>query len=415
MGGKKEGVAPDRPRLELGTEHRRPLCAPERLPGASAGQMWENRQMVRPTELDAVQPRPTRLVGVDVARAAAIVGMVMVHFWSPPPDSAVGAWETVYSLTRGRASILFAVLAAVGVVLASRTTPRGQLGHALLGRCLVLVPLGLALQVLHDEGNVILQFYAVYLALAWLALWLPPRVALLGGLAWILLGPVVYLLVATAEPAWVDAPAGQLGDPWWLLVRDVLLTGAYPAVTWGGPLLLGIWLGRQDLWSAAVRWRMVWGGAGLAMLCWGLSRTLERTLEARSTGSLWEQLVLDDPHSQMPLWLLGATATAAAALGVCLLAADALPPAVVHPLDAFGRLALTAYVLHLLLVACATDLVVHPDVRGASIAVLAFAVAMALGATLWLRAFDRGPLEWLARAPHQSLQWHRRRTTSSRP
>jgi hypothetical protein len=57
---------------------------------------------------------------VDLARAVAIIGMVIVHFREPVQDSTAGIAEVLYSLTRGRASILFVVLAAVAITLTRR-------------------------------------------------------------------------------------------------------------------------------------------------------------------------------------------------------------------------------------------------------------------------------------------------------
>ena len=60
--------------------------------------------------------RPSRrLRGVDAARAVAVLGMVMIHFGpTPAPDTALGA---LYELPYGRASVLFVLLAGVGVAL----------------------------------------------------------------------------------------------------------------------------------------------------------------------------------------------------------------------------------------------------------------------------------------------------------
>jgi hypothetical protein len=57
---------------------------------------------------------------VDLARAVAIIGMVTVHFREPVQDSTAGVAEVLYSLPRGRASILFVVLAAVAITLTRR-------------------------------------------------------------------------------------------------------------------------------------------------------------------------------------------------------------------------------------------------------------------------------------------------------
>jgi len=106
----------------------------------------------------------------------------------------------------------------------------------------------------------------------------------------------------------------------------------------------------------------------------------------------------------------GSTASAVAVLGGCLWLAAAFPRAI-QPLSAFGRLALTAYVLHLLLVALVPEVVIHPDVRVAAVSVLVFTVLVTLGATLWLRWFDYGPTEAVVQAPHRWLGGRARTTT----
>src|ERR671910_342870 len=58
---------------------------------------------------------PGRLGGVDAARAVAVLGMVIVHFGpNPVPDTVFG---NLYEVPHGRASVLFVLLAGVGVSL----------------------------------------------------------------------------------------------------------------------------------------------------------------------------------------------------------------------------------------------------------------------------------------------------------
>ena len=53
-----------------------------------------------------------RLLGVDAARALALIGMMSVHLLpSTDPDGTI---STAYLISAGRASALFAVLAGVG-------------------------------------------------------------------------------------------------------------------------------------------------------------------------------------------------------------------------------------------------------------------------------------------------------------
>jgi uncharacterized membrane protein len=62
-----------------------------------------------------------RVVGVDVARALALVGMMATHIL---PGLEQGQVSFSHQLAAGRASALFAVLAGVSLVLvAGRRTP----------------------------------------------------------------------------------------------------------------------------------------------------------------------------------------------------------------------------------------------------------------------------------------------------
>jgi peptidoglycan/LPS O-acetylase OafA/YrhL len=57
-----------------------------------------------------------RVRGIDVARALAVVGMVMVHI-GPVRMEGSGLVGAAYRLPHGRASILFVVVAGIGVSL----------------------------------------------------------------------------------------------------------------------------------------------------------------------------------------------------------------------------------------------------------------------------------------------------------
>jgi uncharacterized membrane protein len=69
--------------------------------------------------------RPGRIPGIDLARGLAIIGMLAVHVGPTHLDGFAGR---LYALPHGRASILFVLVARVGVSLlaASRTSTAPQ-------------------------------------------------------------------------------------------------------------------------------------------------------------------------------------------------------------------------------------------------------------------------------------------------
>lgn len=337
-----------------------------------------------------------RIPGIDLARALAILGMLAVHVG---PTDAEGVAGTLYGLTHGRAAILFGLLAGVGVSLlaASRTTSTGEARLKLVWRAAVLLSLGLWLQPLDHGVFVILQDYALLFLLATLVLGVPDRLLLASAGAVTAAGSVGYLWGLIHAPEDFERLAAEWGDPLGEIVHRLILSGPYPLITWAGPFLFGMWLGRRDLRPFAVRFRLVAGGATAAVGAWAVSRVLVARWDEPG-GPGWDRLIIDDPHSQMPLWLLGSTGSAVLVVGASLIVADRATRAT-WPLVAAGQLAFTVYVGHLLLLHRQRDLMTSDEVGGATLIVLGFAVAAMALATAWRAVLSRGPLELLLHLP----------------
>jgi uncharacterized membrane protein len=349
-----------------------------------------------------------RLRGIDAARAIAVLGMVMVHFGpSPRPTTLLG---DLYGVSHGRASVLFALLAGVGVALLVGGRSRGQstirrpiflARGRLIFRGVLLLPLGLWLQQLDHGAYVILQYYAVYFLFAALVLTLPDRWLLAGGAAVLVGGPLIYLWGSMAEPAWFSGDPASLDNPTGKIIRDLLLAGKYPLITWAAPLLVGLWIGRRDLAVPAVRWWLLSLGLAVAVAAalasdW-LTATLVGSLEGRRDPG-FAVLFTDAPHNQMPLWMLGSIGSACAVLGGMLLLADRLPR-VTWPLVATGQVALTVYVGHLLLLDTFPELLKRGTVPEAALSVGVFMLLAVAASTLWRAVLPRGPLEATLAAP----------------
>jgi uncharacterized membrane protein len=370
------------------------LTAPGRNTAASTG----------PTSI------PERLAGVDAARAVALAGMASVHVL--PVLAPDGTETAAGAIAAGRASALFAVLAGVGIALATGGTRPPTTGRAhaaaaagLLVRGLLVALVGLALVELDPPVAVILAYYGLLFAVATPMLRLRAPGLAAGAALWCGLGPVASHLLRAGRPAVPGDQPGfaALAAPSQLL-GELAVTGYYPVLPWATYLLAGMAVGRTDLRTARVAAGLLGGGAALAVAACagsalllgpgGGAAVLGGELTRRRYGTVptdsWWWLAVEAPHTGTPFDLAHTTGSALAVLGAMLLLARAVPWAV-WALAAVGRLPLTLYTLHVAALALfpygdeETVLVVH--------LLAALAIGVALGVAGW-----RGSLEVLVGA-----------------
>lgn len=155
------------------------------------------------------------MLGVGVARSLALVGMMSVHIF--PPLRADGSLHPAYVVSAGRAAALFAVLAGVGLALATggREPPDGLRLRAaragVLARAGSLVALGLLLGKVDSPPLVILAYYGLLFGLAIPFLGLQARHLALLAVAAVLLTPAS---ASWCAPSSGRAPSGsRVGAP----------------------------------------------------------------------------------------------------------------------------------------------------------------------------------------------------------
>ncbi|CAB4578143.1 MAG: DUF1624 domain-containing protein [Actinobacteria bacterium] len=212
--------------------------------------------------------RPSRQIGLDVARALAILGMLLAHFGGAATSGDEGWARDVTRFVDGRAMPLFVVLSGAGLslLLARSTRPVREM----TGRAAVLLVLGLALEYTTPVG-VILQYYALFFLLALLVRRLRDRWLLVGAVAVVALAPVTRLFLAELLPhgfQHVGDHAADLGALGVLrrpdaLLADLFVGGVYPAFPTFAFVLVGMWIGRRNLSSSRLHVGLV--GAGLLM------------------------------------------------------------------------------------------------------------------------------------------------------
>ncbi|MFG3306897.1 DUF418 domain-containing protein [Streptomyces wuyuanensis] len=374
-------------------------------------------------------PSTGRMIGLDLARGLAILGMFAAHVG---PDPSVGGplgWAM--EVARGRSSALFALLAGFTLVLLTgRPEPRtGRSGRQAVGRVLiraaVLMALGYALVLLDTDVDVILSFYGLLFVLALPLYRLSARTLVLIAASTALVMPQVLYLLRTALDGGNLADAVVGLDP---LARitgsdgflELFVTGEYPALTWFSFIVAGMAVARLDLSRRDVLARLAFTGAALAVIGYGGSWLALHLVPGAQAGvsaatdggpaasAWWSDAVGEEfasghpawllvaaPHSQTTWSIVGNTGVALIVLAACFAVVQFAGPRVrlLAPLAAVGSVSLTAYVAHIFAIRLLGT--VDGEEWAALPVLLGFAVAAMALALLWTRFFRRGPLEYL--------------------
>jgi hypothetical protein len=384
--------------------------------------MTDRAARTPPATTGLPRSRGGRILGVDAARALALVGMFATHIL-PLRDG-----DDVPTLTGlipdGRASALFAVLAGVGVALSSGGPRRPVDGRAhlaaaggLIVRGLLVGLLGLWLVAFDSPVAVILAYYGLLFVVATPLLRLPAAVLGCGAVLVAALAPVASQLLRAELP---EGPGEQpgldaLARPGELVVT-LAVTGYYPVLVWTTYLLAGMAVGRLDLRRLRVAVGLLVGGAALAVAAaagsaWllgpgggtaalGPDALAERNYGTTPTDSWW-WLAVNAPHSGTPVNMVHTTGTALAVLGAMLLLARRWWVVVWLP-AAVGAIPLTLYTLHVILLSVYSGEDEPPQV------LLGLWLAHVTGAVLigvvFRLAGRRGPLEAVVSAAGRAVR-----------
>ena len=349
------------------------------------------------------QYKKSRILGYDVARALAVFGMVIVNYKVVMNAGGNGPDWLVWlaGLFNGRAAAIFVILAGVGITMLSRKAVAAQ-DYAqirqdrvtLLKRAAFLFVVGLLYTPLWPAD--ILHFYGVYIAIAALLLTASNR-QLWAGVMGLSGAFLLLVLLFDYEAGWDFATLTYL-DFWTVrgMLRHLFFNGFHPVIPWLAFVLIGMWLGRQDVRDGRVRRRLFWGGVLTAVI----AETLSLILTTLFTGEA-NIIFTTAPMPPMPLYIVAGAGTAIAIIMLSLELTTRHPHGrLVAPLVATGQLALTLYVAHVVIgmgVLEAMGRLENQTLPFAIVSALLFFIIAVVFSHYWRKKFQRGPLEWVMR------------------
>jgi uncharacterized membrane protein YeiB len=366
-------------------------------------------------------PAKDRSLGVDVTRGIALIAMLATNVWEVFDDA--GRLTLTGMTLTGRAATLFVLVAGISLAFISGGSrpvqgPARRAARANIAvRAVLIGTLGLALgYVSPDNVGMILTYYGAFFLLALPLVGLRPRtlVGIAGAL--VVVGPLVLMAAGSIglEDEFDPLPTltSPVTDPVDLVLL-VLVTGAFPAVTYTAYVCVGLAIGRLDLSSRTVAVRLLAGGLALAVAAWTASWLLvsrlgglPHLLAASEPGTTAAEVVWDGDlvgswwwlasrthHSGTPLDMLGTLGSAIAVLGAVLLLCRLRPSRrLLRPVALAGSMTLTVYAAHALVLAW----VWSDDLLALWLGLVVGAVVFAV---LWNRWVGQGPLERLVAIP----------------
>ena len=287
----------------------------------------------------------SRIVGLDIARSLAIIGMVVLHMASL-------VWHTKVILN-GLPAALFAILAGITLMIIARNFTVTTLLRILARGCIITL-IGLALLPLGGEIQVVLVVIGITMMLL---CWVPPL-----HWAWKLILFAAATVAATVKYAPLTLPQ----------VYPLL---AYIAYFFAGMLLYEIYIRKQ---RAAAQWVSTAIAGIVAAIGFYFRFTTDIPGWLRFTG-----------HTGVVGEIMLSIVVAAVVLHLCLLAGRAAPK-LVYPFAALGAMSLSIYILHVLTAYYWQSHIALHNTAWACAFIALFLVI----ATLWRRLIGKGPAEW---------------------
>lgn len=350
-----------------------------------------------------------RVIGLDVTRAVALVGVVVLNYHgylNGGIDGPDRSWaERLFHPWDGplatRFAATFVLVAGIGVSLLTQHSRASGDRRAiaddrwrLVRRGFLLFWSGYALNWIWP--GTILSYYGAYFMIAALLFTLRDRwVAVVGGVAAVAAAAIAWWELERqldgASTAWLH-PA-EPTTPRELVLRT-FVSYTHPVLPWLAFVCAGMLLGRHLVSLTRWRWRLVAGGLGAVLATSSLA-------VLAPDSARWERLTSVNAFDRGLLYTLSVLGSSIAAFGVISWLAERWrDTAVVVSLQRAGQLTLTIYVLHVIafnVVVRQRGWVTATGLDTALVLSLGFWVVAIAVAAWWHHRIGRGPLEYVYR------------------
>jgi uncharacterized membrane protein YeiB len=351
-----------------------------------------------------------RLVGIDVARALAVFGMVIVNFKVVFGEKGNEFLQNFAHIFDGKAAATFVVLAGVGLTLMSNSAiiennreKLQVLKKSITKRALFLFVIGLSYMFIWPAD--ILHFYGVYMVISLFFLDKSPNCLFF----WIVSIPILFsvvLLFLPYENGW-NFNTLEYIDFWTIkgFFRNLFYNGFHPVLPWVSFMLFGIWLGRKDLFNKRLVKRL-WRNSLMIFLSVQLVSFFVLHFVSIGNNEITELISVyfsTDPMPPSPLYIINGMSIATFTMSSCILISWKFEQSkTIILLQKTGKLALSFYVAHVLLgmgliEEIFTTQLGEYNIEFSLLYAVIFNLICVLFAHFWLKHKKMGPIEFLMR------------------
>jgi uncharacterized protein len=351
-----------------------------------------------------------RIIGLDVARALAVIGMIIVNFKVVLGQDGQTWVKSFASIFDGKAAAMFVVLAGVGLALMTNSAIKNNDRHKLkiakiriAKRALFLFVLGLSYITIWPAD--ILHFYGIYMVIILMVLPFKERTILILGSAIIFFYPMLVIFL-DYETGWDFDTLDYLG--FWTFegfIRNLFFNGFHPVMPWTAFMLFGYWFGKQDLHNDKFIKKTFLLSTLLFISIQNLSYlSISFLAEGNQEAALeLTEILGTNPMPPLPFYMFNGISIAFAIISACILIARRFEDSIIiGALHKTGQLALTFYVAHVIIGMGIIELVAPEKMGNYTVEfsvsyALVFSLLCIVFAVIWRKYKKSGPLEWIMR------------------
>ena len=351
-----------------------------------------------------------RIIGIDVARALAVIGMIIVNFKVVFGENGLSWVKSFASLFDGKAAATFVVLAGVGLALMTNSAIKNKdqdklkiVRRRILKRALFLFIVGISYIAIWPAD--ILHFYGIYMAITILLLTSKERTLIATAITLIVAFPIL-MTFWNYETGWDFNTLDYQG--FWTLkgfMRNLFFNGFHPVIPWTAFMLFGYWFGKQDLHNDKFIKKTFWISSIIFVSIQALSYLTISFLSEGNQEIAKEltEILGTNPMPPLPIYMFNGSAIAFAIISACIIIAKRFENnKIIDALNKTGQLALTFYVAHVIIGMGIID-VINPAKMGnysvefSVVYALVFSLLCIVFAVIWRKYKTSGPLEWIMR------------------